>query len=124
MKVFPFTEEVVLRVIGETGLKVRPHTNYTGRGMQGVLADRTCVGFIVPDENTITSFLLWLGGETEAEGVDLEDLVEAARNMRKDNLGNDLIAYFPSYAEFAEPTRDDDTGNEDEARLIALRGMN
>jgi hypothetical protein len=125
MRSFPFTEEVVLRVLEEDGwdeiIKVR--ANYTGKGMH-----RACVGFEAPEVRNVSAFLVRLAGETEAEGVDLEDLIDATGTMCSDNMGHDVIVYFPNYDKFAEPTEVEDpydnAGHEDEARLIALRGMN
>jgi hypothetical protein len=155
MKEFPFPEEVVLRVLEEDGwneiIKVR--ANYTGKGMH-----KACVGFEAPEVRNVAAFLVRLAGETEAEGVELEDLVDVTCTMCSDNMGkNNVIVYFPGCDKFAEqyvnaedtdaewPAVSDESvdmsaagrmfgtllgdpydneGHEDEARRIALRGIN
>lgn len=95
MRAFPFTRQVIDRVLEEDGwnevIKVNDH--YVGRG-----TSKACMGFVAPEVRVVASFLVRLAGETEAEGVELEDLVAATQVYCVDGMGkNDVIVYFPNY---------------------------
>lgn len=99
MKAFPFPKETVERLILEKGYDdvIKLKDNYVGRGY-----DKWCIGFIAPEVRCVVQFLLELAGETEAEGVELEDLVDVVSTMCSDSFGHDVIVYFPNYDKFAE----------------------
>lgn len=103
MRKFPFSKEAIERLIREKGYDdvIKLKDNYVGRGH-----DKHCVGFIAPEVRCVVQFLLELAGETEAEGVELEDLIIAAGTYCVDNMGFDAIVYFPTYYEFAEAETD------------------
>ena len=94
MRSFPFTKEVIERVLEEDGWDEIVHIreNYVGRGEA-----RGCFAMTAPDTRNVMAFMVRLAGETEAEGVELTDLVEAVTNARWDSMGYDVIVYFPGY---------------------------
>lgn len=105
MRTFPFTREVVERVIKDQGYDdvIKIYDRYVGRGMLPATREG-CVGFVGPEVRNVVQLLLELAGETEAEGVELEDLVVMTGTMCSDNMGlRGAVVYFPSYTGFAEP---------------------
>lgn len=95
MRAFPFCREAIERVLEEDGWSeiIKVHDSYTGRGLRAA-----CVGFEAPEVRNVAAFLVRLAGETEAEGVELEDLVEVTTIMCSDGMGkNNVIVYFPNY---------------------------
>lgn len=111
MRKFPFPRVTVDRLILEKGVEdvIRLHDNYVGKGER-----RSCIGFVAPEVRVVVQFLLELAGETEAEGVELEDLVVMAGTMCVDGMGkDDCIVYFPGYAKFEEPPSEEVVAVED-----------
>lgn len=113
MKKFPFPSVTVGRLILEKGYEdvITVRDNYVGRGQ--LPSHRSgCIGFVAPEVRIVVQFLLELAGETEAEGVALEDLVDMAGTMCVDGMGHDCIVYFSGYTEFADPPTEEELGAE------------
>jgi len=89
---FPFTQETVERLLEESSLAdvVRIRPSYTGRGY--VPAG---IGFELPDTRTLVALWCVFAGNTEAEGIELDDLTDAIHKQQQDNMGHDLIVYYP-----------------------------
>lgn len=69
---------------GETGFV---HENYSGRGMYGA----RCLGIVVGNMNEAFKFFIIAGMV-----LDVDDVRELAENARTDNMGYDMIVYFPN----------------------------
>lgn len=69
--------------------------DYSGRGMNG----RTCYGFILPDNASVTLFVTILAQQLSDDGLDHEVLdwvYDLSRAMRTDSMGKDTIIYWPT----------------------------
>lgn len=71
--------------------------SYSGRGM----FDRKCLAFRVSELNNFLAEIFY-----SVEPEDLNEIGEMFRNMRTDNLGLDMVVYFP-HTEFVEPEEED-----------------
>jgi hypothetical protein len=110
MKPFPFSKNMIDKVLTDDDgwdefIKVRE--NYVGKGQS-----YGCMAFTAPDVRNVMAFMVRLAGETEAEGVELTDLIDAVTNVRWDSMGRDeVIVYFPEYTLTDRfPDEDDDPG--------------
>lgn len=113
--VFPFSREVVERVIDDYELTdIRIRDSYSGRGMYG----KECIGFVTPDINLVVQLLLALSAEPYESGV--TRLMEVADNMLTDSMGRDMIVYFSNYHSFDGEDTDDE---EAELQRVNLYGM-
>ncbi len=95
--------------------------SYSGRGMYG----RRCVGVVVENlgsfiADTISEIVDRLAYMSEEEREDhnpateMEQVVRAFRNMKTDNMGMDIIVYFPE-EEWKDDEKEDDDEEMDEA---------
>lgn len=76
------------------GVQIRSH--YSGRCMYG----RSCVGF-VGDFGDVLPFLIQLGAELES--LDDNGFLNELNQAAMDNMGMDIIVYFPKVEWGAEP---------------------
>lgn len=95
--------DLLERVADDVGVTLR--FDYSGRFMFG----RTCFGF-VGDVHDLAAFFYALGLYLDPE----DDGDALARRLRCDNVGLEMIYYFPG-VDVTEPASDDDLGDPDAA---------
>lgn len=96
--------DLLERVADDVGVTLR--FDYSGRFMFG----RTCFGF-VGDVHDLAAFFYALGLYPGGDGGVGDAL---ARRLRRDNVGLEMIYYFPG-VDVTEPASDDDVGDPDAA---------
>lgn len=95
---------VIQEALDLAELDARIYKNYSGRAMYGA----NCDGIVFKNHGAAFLFFLALGQVASHELAelpmdadefdDLEDaVIELTHTARTDNLGNDLIVYFPGY---------------------------
>lgn len=79
-------------------------TNYSGRSMYG----ERCLGIIGRNEFIIAGNLL-----SAAEPEDIHVIAEAFLRTHVDNMGRDIVAYWPNIPFDGEEPREDEDDDED-----------
>jgi hypothetical protein len=80
---------------------IRP--DYSGRGMYGA----ECLGIVISGLGEAMTFTAALMAALDAHGEEGENILyDLARDARQDNMGHDMIAYFPGVTVEGVPAHD------------------
>jgi hypothetical protein len=83
---------------------------YSGRNMHG----SECLGAVYQGTDTNCFIADVLEAAFEVKDIDLFEIADAIRNMKRDNMGHDLIFYFPSIERSEMQGEEDDVEDEEE----------